>query len=53
MQSRVKTAFDKLRTPQWHVLDASQSIDTLHQQIITITQQVMEKVKDQPIGVIS
>ena len=50
MQRKVKENFESLMTPQWKVLDASQSIEALSRQIREIADATIESCANTPIG---
>lgn len=49
-QKKVEGQFDLLKGPEWHELDASKDIETLHAEISTITDSVIRENKNSPIG---
>lgn len=50
-QLKVDKIFKSLQAPSWEVVDASPSIDELHQSLQKIVLETVEGVKDQPLGV--
>lgn len=49
-QKKVESQFEALRGPEWRELDASKDIESLHAEITTITDSVIEDKKNSPIG---
>lgn len=49
IQQKVSKNFIKLKDDTWHVIESSQSIDEVHQELLTRALKVIENVKDEPI----
>ena len=49
-QQEVERQFEKLRSSEWHVLDASRDIESLHAEILTKSKEVIEKKTGSPIS---
>lgn len=49
-QKKVEKQFEELKGPSWHELDASKDIESLHEEIGTITDSVVKNIRTTPIG---
>lgn len=49
-QKKVERLFEALKGPEWHILDASRDVESLHTEICSITDSIMEERKNSPIG---
>ena len=49
-QKKVEIQFEALKGPEWHELDASRDVESLHAEICNITDSVIEKRKNSPRG---
>lgn len=49
MQERVKVNFGKLRDSSWKIVDATQSADAIHSQLMAMATQIMTDVQNSPI----
>ena len=49
-QQVVERQFEALRTGEWHVLDASRDIESLHSEVMKTAKKVIENKGDSPIA---
>ena len=49
-QKKVERLFEALKGPEWHELDASRDVESLHTEICSVTDSVIEGRKNSPIG---
>ena len=49
-QKKVERMFEALKGPEWHELDASRDMESLHTEICNVTDSLMEKIKNSPVG---
>ena len=49
MQERVKVNFGKLRDSSWQIVDATQSADAIHAQLMAMSTKIMADVQRSPI----
>ena len=49
-QKKVERLFEALKGPEWHELDASKDIESLHTEICSVTDSVIETRRNTPIG---
>ena len=49
MQERVKVNFGKLRDSSWQMVDATQSADAIHAQLMAMSTKIMADVQSSPI----
>ena len=49
MQERVKVNFGKLRDSSWKIVDATQSADAIHAQLMAMSTKIMADVQSSPI----